>query len=179
MPKLKNRTTPLTKDQIDAWFNAHLPYLRVSLTNHLRVCEEPTLFASMSEQERHRARVCAYESGVLTCRKFIEFLGLSIKYNPYRLVEQREYYAALEDRNSYEVKVIDLGGKWVELSKLTDQERELLQKIYLTGHRATVHLTDGSPYQGESEIFHDAVKLVDRLLKEHLFDVVGKTPTIH
>lgn len=178
MKKLTSRTTPLTQDQVDAWFRAHLPYLRVSLTNHLRVCEDPTLFGSMSEQERHRARVCAYEIGVLTCRKFIEFLGLSIKYNPYQLIEKRDYYAALEDGNSYEVKVTDLGGKWVELSKLTAQEKELLQKIYLTGHRATVHLTDGSPYQGEWEIFHDAVKLVDRLLKEHLFDIVGKTPII-
>lgn len=39
-----------------------------------------------------------------------------------------------------------------------DQKKELLQKIYLTGHRAIDHLTDGSPYQGEWEIFHEAVK---------------------
>jgi len=178
MKSLTNRTTPLTQDQVDAWFRAHLPYLRVSLTNHLRLCENPELFGTMTDSERHRVRVCAYEVGVLTCRKFIEFLGLSIKYNPYRLVEKRDYYTALEDGNSYEVKVVDLGGNWIELSKLTDNEKELLRKIYLTGHRATVHLTDGSPYQGEWEIFHDAVKLVDKLLKEHLFDVVGKSATI-
>jgi len=178
MTKIKNRTDGLTQEQIATWFSAHLPYLRVSLTNHLRLVENPQLFGTMSEAERHRVRVCAYEVGVLTCRKFIEFLGLSIMYNPYKLIEKRDYYTAKEDGNSYEVKVVDLGGKWVELANLTDNEKDLLTKMYLTGHRATVHLTDGSPYQGEWTIFHDAVKLVDRLLKENLYDVVGETPTI-
>jgi hypothetical protein len=178
MTQVKNRTIPLTQGQINEWFEDHLPYQRVSLTNHLRLCENPGLFGTMTEDERHRVRICAYEIGVLTCRKFVEFLGLSIKYKPYRLVEKRDYYTALEDGNSYEVKVVDLGGKWIEIVRLTDDEKNILTKIYLTGHRATVHLTDGSPYQGEWKIFHDAVKLVDRLLKEQLFDIVAKTSTL-
>jgi hypothetical protein len=178
MTKIKTRETTLTQEQVATWFTAHLPYLRVSLTNHLRLVEDPSLFGTMTESERHRVRVCTYEVGVLTCRKFIEFLGLTIKYNPYELIERRDYYPAKEDGKSYEVKVVDLGGKWVELPKLTPTEKDILQKVYLTGHRATVHLTDGSPYQGEWHIFHDAVKLVDRLLKENLYDVVGITPTL-
>lgn len=127
MSKLQNRTTLLTQDQIDAWFETHLPYLRVSLTNHLRVCEDTTLFGSMSEPERHRVRICAYEVGVLTCRKFIEFPGLSIKYNPYQLIEKRDYYAP-EDKKSYEVKVTDLGGEWVEISRLTTKKKNFYKK---------------------------------------------------
>jgi hypothetical protein len=131
----------------------------------------------MTNKERHRVRICTYEIGVVTCRKFIEFFGLSIAYKPYRLVESRNYYAAKEDGKAYEVKIIDLGGKWIELNNLTATEKDLLTKIYLTGHRATVHLTDSSPYQGEWQIFDEAVLLVDKLLKENLFDVIGRIPT--
>lgn len=172
------RTIPLTNAEKDLWFKTHLPYVRVSLTNHLRLVENPSLLGTATEDERHRARICTYEIGVVTCRRFIEFLGLSIAYNPYRLIEKRDYYAAKEDGKAYEVKVIDLGGKWVELNDLTDNEKDLLMRIYLTGHRASVHLTDGSPYQGEWKIFDQAAKLVDSLLKKHLFDIVGVTPTI-
>lgn len=172
------RTVPLTQEQKDRWFETHLPYVRTSLLNHLRVCEDPNLLGNMTEDEKHRVRVCCYEAGVLTCRRFIEFLGLTVAYNPYKLVEKKDYYTAREDGNAYEVKVVDLGGTWVDPNALTDKQRDLLQRIYLTGHRASVHLTDGSPYQGEYEIFHDAVKLVDGLLKKHLFDVVGINPSI-
>ena len=179
MTKIKQRTTALTTAEVDEWFTAHLPYIRTTLITHLRLCENPVLFGTMSEDERHRARVCAYESGVIACRRIIEFLGLSISYKPtYHLVEKRDYYAAKEDGNAYEIKIVDLGGSWVELTTLSDQEKDLLTKVYLTGHRATAHLTYGSPYQGEWKIFHDAVRLVDRLLKIHLYDIVGKTQTI-
>ena len=176
--KILSRTNPLTQDEKNAWFKSHLPYIRVSLTNHLRVCGNPNLFGTMTEDERHRARICTYEIGVVTCRRFIEFLGMSIAYNPYRLIQKRDYYAALEDGNAYEVKVIDLGGKWVDIATLSDAEKDLLTRIYLTGHRASVHLTDSSPYQGEWKIFEDAVKLVDSLLKSHLFDEIGLSPSI-
>lgn len=176
--KILSRTNPLTQDEKEAWFKSHLPYIRVSLTNHLRVRENPNLFGTMTEDEKHRTRICTYEIGVVTCRRIIEFLGMSIAYNPYRLVQKRDYYAALEDGNAYEVKVVDLGGKWVDIATLTEDQKNLLRRIYLTGHRASVHLTDGSPYQGEWEIFDDAVKLVDGLLKRHLFDEIGILPSI-
>lgn len=175
MPRLLTRTSPLTAIERAAWFRAHLPYLRVALTNHIRLSKNQALFGSMPMPEQHRVRICTYEVGVLTCRKFIEFFGLGITYKPtYKLIEARGYVTAKEDGNSYEVKIVDLGGRWVELAQLTDIEKDLLAKIYLTGHRATVHLTDSSPYQGEWEIFDDAVTLVDRLLKLNLFDVVGE-----
>ena len=175
--QILSRTNPLTPEEKDSWFKVHLPYIRVSLTNHLRVCGNPNLFGTMTEDERHRARICTYEIGVVTCRRLIEFLGMSIAYKPYRLIEKRDYYQAKEDGKVYEVKVIDLGGKWVEINTLSLTEKDLLTRIYLTGHRASVHLTDSSPYQGEWEIFDDAVKLVDCLLKKHLFDEVGLTPS--
>jgi hypothetical protein len=177
MIKIRTRTTPLTQEQVDTWFRAHLPYLRVSLTNHIRLTTNPALFSNMTIQERGRVTICTYEVGVLTCRKFIEFLGLSVQHNPFRLVEKRDYYRA-EDGNSYEVKIVDLGGRWVQLNNLRNEEMDLLKRMHLTGHRATVHLTDGSPYQGEWEIFNDAVNLVDRLLKENLYDIVGRPMTI-
>ena len=178
MPQLRSRTYPLTEKEKEKWFKDHLPYLRVQLTNHIRMENNPELLQGIAEEEKYRVRVCTYEAGVVTCRKFIEFMGIGIKYNPYRLVKSRGYYSAPEDNNSYEVKIVDLGGKWVELSDLTSDEQDLLQRMYLTGHRATAHLTDSSPYQGEWKIFNDAVLLVDRLLKEYLYDVVGIKPSI-
>jgi len=106
------RTNPLIPDEKAAWFRAHMPYLRASLTNHIRLSSDPGLFGSMRPEERRRVTICTYEIGVVTCRKFIEFPGLSIAYNPYRLIEKRDYYPAKEDGNAYEVKVIDLGGTW-------------------------------------------------------------------
>lgn len=77
-----------------------------------------------------------------------------------------------EDNKSYEVKIVDLGGKWVIPHNLTNNDRDLLIKTYVTTNKATAHLTYGDPYGGEPLILYDGSELIYRLLKENLYNIV-------
>jgi len=172
MKALKQRTIPLTEDEIKEFFDKHLPYRQTMLTTHKFVNkDEPDYQKHISEDIKHKINVCGVEASLIACRMFIEFLGLGIKYDPLRLVQSRNYFRA-EDGNSYEVKVVDLGGQWVDIDILTAEEQDLLARMCLTGHRATAHLTFNAPYGGEWKIIHEGIDLVSRLLKTNLYDIV-------
>lgn len=174
MKTSKHRTTPLTQTEIEEFFNSHLPYRQAMLTTHKLITKDkPQYQREISKDIVHKLNICGVEASIIACRMFIEFLGLGIKYSPLHLVQRRDYFTA-EDGNSYEVKVIDLGGRWIEINSLIEVEKDLLARMYLTGHRSTAHLTYNAPYGGQWEIIHNGIELVSRLLKSHLYDIVGK-----
>lgn len=167
------RTTPLTATEVDEFFDKHLPYRQSMLLTHKLISKDrPELLGSLPKELRHRIMVCNVEASLIASRMFIEFLGLGIRY-PLRLVQSRSYFVTA-DGNSYEVKVVDLGGHWVELTSLSTSEQQLIANLYVLGHVATAHLTYNSPFGGQWQLIHEGVDLVSRLLKEHLYDVVGK-----
>lgn len=174
MKTLNKRIRPLTLAEVQEFFDEHLPYRQTLLTTHkLITADQPHFQTLLPNELRHKINVSSVEASLISSRMFMEFLGLGIKYNPRRLVQNRKYFAA-EDGNSYEVKIIDLGGQWVDINKLAAQEQDLLARLYLTGHRATAHLTHNAPYGGEWRIIHNGVTLIGRLLKENLYDIVGQ-----
>lgn len=170
-----SRTEPLNENDINERFEVHLPYLRSCLLNHVWLDDNPQILGGLPENEKHRIRISTYESGGIVARRF---MGLGIRYNPLRLNQNRRYYEVPEDNNSYEEKIVDLGGDWVDPTKLKEEEQDLLARIYLIAHRASAHLTHKSPYQGEWKIFNEAILLIDRLLKEHLYKVINQETKI-
>lgn len=175
---LLNRISPIEGEELNEWFEKHLPYRLDALTAHTRYFHYGShYFSKVDAQALSDIQICTIEMGILSCRKFMEFLGLKVSYinSNKQLKENIKYYEASENKSvSYEVKIKDLGGKFVKLNTLSNEQIDLLTKIYVMAHRTTAHTTTGSNDQGDTDYFHQAVMLVEHLVKTHLYDVVGR-----
>jgi len=107
----------------------------------------------------------------------MEFLGLGVRYSVAGpvLTEKQDYYSP-DGSTTDEVKVVDLGGQFVKTSNLTGDERKVLATVYHMAHKSTAHLTFKAPFQTDASIVHDCVPIIDRLLYEHLYDILGRKP---
>jgi hypothetical protein len=94
----------------------------------------------------------------------------------------------LEEDTSYfesggksdEVKVNDLGGEFVSVSRdLTSAEADLLARTYNGASKATAHLTSGSNHGFPPEDLPKAIELISQLLKSHLYDKAGRPMERH
>lgn len=175
MPAIKKRATPLTAAEREEFFdpNGHLAYRYTMLWTHKKRAETPDL------ETCHL--VCSFEASLVACRVFMEFLGLGVKYTQTgepQLVERREYYSA-DRKTTDEVKVIDLGGTFAELVHIAPLEQSLLANVYYMAHKATAHLTYRARFVEPADRVHDAIPLIDRLLRIHLYDIVGRRPAGH
>ena len=125
----------------------------------------------------YQLAICALESCLTATRMFIEFLGLWVKYKPLRLVESQGYEAF--NGVSNEVKVTDLGGKFVQLTTLSNDEKDLLARFCDGVSKTTAHFTFGSGHGLKETEIHKVALLVDRLLIDHLYAVVERPATKH
>jgi hypothetical protein len=105
---------------------------------------------------------------------FLQFLGLAIarKQRPPTLIEDPSYFG--EARRGFvvdEVKVVDLGGRFVALasSGLSSAELQLLANLYDAGSKATAHLTSMGSHDFDYNLIDSAVAVVVRLLKDNLY----------
>jgi hypothetical protein len=124
----------------------------------------------------HCHTICAFEASLLACRVFLEFLGLRIRLGTEGpvLEEQRP-----EDRRPDDVRVTDLGGSFARLADISVDNRRLLAKVYYMANKANAHLTHGASFMDNASIVHDAIPVIDRLFRTHLFEPVGKEPSGH
>ncbi len=102
----------------------------------------------------------------------MQFLGLAIDLTrrPPTLIESRSYFG--DGRFVVdEVKVVDLGGQFVDLSRtiLNAQQLQLLANFFNAGSKATAHLTSDGSHDFDHNDFHPAVDLVVDLLRTHLY----------
>ncbi len=174
MPKIAARS-PLPASDVASFFDiqGHLNYRYTMLWRHKTIVD-----AKMTVD--YADAICAFESSLLMCRVFIEFLGLGINYSAGSplLVEKQNYFS-LDGATSDEVKVIDVGGTFVKISDIDDSEKRLLATVFHMAHKATAHLTLGALYMEDAGIVHQCVPVVDRLLRKNLYEVVGETPHQH
>lgn len=165
---LKSRTEPLNDNDIDKWFDEHLPDRLYGLLGHLWYVR------NTHDKERNPFLLkSAYTAAFTNTRMFLEFFGLKASNSTGELSKDRKYFTHC-DGNSYEVKIIDLGGNWVKVGELLEDERKLLGQAIITGHRSIVHLTYGHPDSGKWEILHEAVKVILRLLESNLYKPTGR-----
>lgn len=165
-----HRTSPFTENDKKEFFNQHLPYRHGILITYKLITKDRLDYKSKIPPEILGNIIdCSAEASRILSRMYIEFMGLSTKNG--KLIEKRKYYKS-PDGNSYEVKIVDLGGKWVDILTLTSAEQDLLARTYETGNKATAHFTHKAPYGGEHEIIYDSIALIERLLKTYLYDIV-------
>ncbi len=167
---LTARSVPLTAAEKWTFFepNGHLAYRRTMLLLHRHLIDQG--------EKKSGTLIVALEASFVAIRVFIQFLGLGSKHSGsgLKLVANTSYPAFAG--HSHEVKVKDLGGKFVDPNSLPPHEAEELAKFYDGVSKATAHLTFASGHQLDLNRTHDVVKVVDRLLKSHLYDVTGEIP---
>lgn len=167
---MTQRTYPLTETEKTEFFKQHLPYRHKMLTTYNLITKDrPDYQNKIPTEILGEIIICTAEASRISCRMFIEFMGLSTRNR--KLIEKRRYFKS-PDGNSYEVKIVDLGGKWVNLRDLTLAEQDLLARTYETGNKATAHLTHKAPYGGEHDIIYKSIELINQLLETHLYDIV-------
>lgn len=153
----------LPNDVIDDYFNNHLPY-RLSM---LTAIKSPILESESTKCHQHYwdMRVWAFESSRLASRIFLDFIGLSLKNK--KLVVKDNY-------KEYDVMICDFGGKAICPNNLSINDKCLLEAVYLTGNKSTAHLTYNDPNAGDPKVIFEGVDLICQLLKENLYDFVGR-----
>lgn len=119
-------------------------------------------------------RICGFESALIACRLFLQFLGLKTAHHPLRLVAETRYFSP-DQRKSDEVKVTDLGGEFVKIRQdLTREERFLLARVHHAASKATAHLSYGSRHGFREEQLPRAIDVISRLLHKRLYSVVKR-----
>ena len=116
-------------------------------------------------------KIVCFEAALLHSRLFIQFFGLGIKTNPLKLCANYGY--SKRDNKIDEVKVIDLGGKFIELTKLKTNETEVLAKVYYGANKASAHLTYDSAHGMSLEDLNYTIEIIERYLNKYLYDIVG------
>ena len=159
MSKLINRTVPLSPEEIAEFFEA---------SSDSKGFLKYRLLLLRSGKEGAGGLVAS----LVACRMFIQFLGLKLEKKELYLEENRSYFNS--SGRSDEVKVINLGGKFVYLHELKAEEKDLLAAAYHGANRATGHLTFGAEDSFDASRLPKVVDLICRLLKGHLYDVVGR-----
>lgn len=66
-----------------------------------------------------------------------------------------------------------LGGKLVDVSKLTQDERDLLMGFMVMGDKAGAHFTGRKKHPWQRT--HEAIEWIYAHLKTHLYDAAGRT----
>src|SRR5713101_7930200 len=171
MPTVKRRNIALTDAQKDEFFadHGHLAYRYTMLWTHKKKADNTSI--------SYCHAICAFEASLLACRVFMEFLGLGIKYDSTGapvLVEKPDEYYSPDTKTTDEVKVVDLGGSYANLSDTIPEESSLLATVYHMAHKATAHLTYGARFMEDASIVHKAIPVLDRLLRRNLYERVDR-----
>ena len=171
MPKYLKSRSPLSPSDVNEFFDTHghLNYRYTMLWRHKR-----------ATKIAYGDAICAFESSLIVCRVFMEFLGLGVRNTAAGpVLMQKQDYFSLDGITTDEVKVIDIGGTFANISRLTAAESEVLAKVYHMAHKSTAHLTFKAPHVDHPGLVHQCIPVVDRLLRENLYDIVGKNPHQH
>ena len=164
MSWIKNRAELLNKDEKVEFINIHLLY-------RLKILKKAVETFSNLKINQFNDKVildCIFEASLIYCRMFMQFLGLGINGdNPPKLKQHRKYYSS-DGINSFEVKVSDLGGSFVEIEKLKKDEQNLLANVYLMANKASAHLTWNTPHNDNAQEMISAARLILRLIDENL-----------
>lgn len=108
----------------------------------------------------------AFEAGVVSGRILLSFLGVGFDEKTRRLKEDRKH--KLTHELTDDVKVRDVGGRFVELAAVSAAETEILSKFIHGAHKACAHFTIGSDHELNLPIYQSAVPVIIRLLRKCL-----------
>ena len=146
----KVRPRPLSLDEIVKFRTEHLPY-------RLHLIKD-----AVSRVPAKTVADCqAFEAAAVSGRLLLDFLGVGFDPKDQILREARTYHSADD------VKVIDIGGRYVEIDKLTKADFEILARFIHGVHKACAHLTLGSNHGLDVPTFQQATPIILRLYEEN------------
>jgi hypothetical protein len=159
--KFLNRFEPLSEVEKAKFLDKHIPYRLGFLRLALIVRQASGLFDS-----------AFMEAAIIAGRQLIQFLGFGIEYKegfPI-LVECTKYHRYKKDDGAYytdEVKIKNLGGSFLKLEDLTDQEKSILAEFCHGASKSTAHLTEGSEHKLDL-VFCPGCELILKLVSTEL-----------
>jgi hypothetical protein len=115
------------------------------------------------------------EAALMAGRQLIQFLGLTIKFQNGKFVlteeEKEKYKSYKKDGAQYtdEVKIVDLGGEFLKISELDDNEARILREFVHAANKSTAHLTEGSGHHlwdKDGEVFYGGCEIITRLVED-------------
>lgn len=156
----------LSAAEIEQFFDDHLPYKITQLITHH--CYKKDLNEKLSGTPlAKKYEICAIEISFVAGRLFMDFLGLGLDIKDKRLVEKKP-------KKIDDITVIDLGGKWIDINSLTEKQKNTLAIFYHRGNKGSAHLTWEKREEDGWGKLDEGVEIITRLLKTHLYDILGK-----
>jgi len=167
---MKTRTKSLSSTEKANFFNDDLKYRMTMLLSWKTRYAQPEKYELLPREDQ----ICGYEAASIACRMFLQFLGLGVGHkSSLHLKRKRAYF--MSGKKTDEVKVIDLGGRFVVIKNdLTTNERKLLARAFHASSKATAHLTAGSKHRFDWKTLPVAIDIVTRLLDVCLYQPMKK-----
>jgi len=168
-PKMRDLSIsaePLSEAEIERFLTRHIPY-RLELLR-LGIAAAPA--SSLTDS-------AAVEAAIIAGRQLIQFLGLGIKFSPNEerptLEQKIKYHRYKKDGIACtdEVKVVNVGGEFLKLSRLKEEDKRILAEFLYGASKATAHLTEGSNHKlndNGGEVFLRGCELILELVSNAL-----------
>ena len=163
-PVNKSGIAELPDDQQKAMLDEHIPY-RLSL---LRDGYRPAWIHPCQHTNQ------AFEAGVVSGRILLSFLGLSYDRKTGRLKADQKHDEM--DGKTDDVKAPDVGGQFVELRGLPEDENHTLAKFIKGANKACAHFTIGSDHELNLQAYAAAAMIIFRLMAERFPSNAGSWP---
>ena len=111
----------------------------------------------------------AFEAGAVAGRSLLSFLGISYDRKAGKLKKDQKYTTDRVGENlTDDVKVTDVGGRFVEIEELTDDQQAVLARFIHGVHKACAHFTWDSQHSLRVDNYKAAAPLIIELYDSHL-----------
>ena len=107
------------------------------------------------------------EAAIVSGGLLIQFLGLGVeRKGGLKLIERRGYHVA--DGHTDELKIPDVGGRFVEVASLDPAAKETPAQFYNGASKASAHLTLASGHELYQTNFLQGLRLIRSIVTAHL-----------
>jgi hypothetical protein len=155
---------PLGPQEIKEIRDKHLMYRRALLMD--AVARIPAL--TMADNQ-------AFEAGAAAGRSLLSFLGLRYDRKAKELAQDRSYQRE-DDNQTDDVKAPDVGGHFVEIRRLSKDQRKILARFIHGVHKASAHFTWKSRHEMTVPTYQATAPLIIELLQTHVYQVEPVAP---
>ena len=161
----------LTDSEKTEILQEHIPYKLTQLRHHHYYKDRfrtQILYGDQALYRKHE--ICAIEIAFVAGRLFLEFLGISFDKQRNQVTERQ-----INQIKSDDLFITDFNCQPVNLSLLTQQDRDTLSTFYNRANKGSGHFTWQTRQVDGFESVDDGTIIIERLLKTHLYDKLNLT----
>jgi hypothetical protein len=107
----------------------------------------------------------AFEAGAVAGRSLLSFLGIDCDREGILKKDQNRFEV---EGMTDDVKAPDVGGSFVDLDSLSEDEKSLLGRFIRGVNKSSAHFTWRSRHGLDVQTYYEAACLIQRLLRDHL-----------